>query len=1046
MRPLLCLLATLTLGVAFAQEGVIDVPFTDGKWGPAPDWCAYEKAAKYEMVPEQGYTSFRASGGKGTMIWLRYPDPRLDVSKMRFVTFRYRTTNIVPDLYSYLLYLDTGDSGRMLARNLIFGANDLQNDGQWHTATTQLPAFGQIGAIALRFRAQEGKDASLDVAYLRFTADPPRNSLAEVLPWKPGTDGIGDFAVSLEDMLQRDVAQVQTALDLSDWFDTNEVVIKGVNFNVEPKDLTAIGTGDEAREAMTVPVGARGAALYLLLGAKFPYKMLTYEGWQPGDMTDRPQQCEVVVNYDDGTRDEQVPYCLSRGAHGVWRGLQVYCLPLDARKDVRDFELRDGMRSASFYLAAATVADKSLSPASTDPAVLTPAGRGPAKMKPAVLRQGQALLLQGPWGEIALGYRDGLALTAASNAAHPEWALKVPGRVPLFSVREGDSTWGSADFTITDPKLDFYGTKGVVHLDHKAAQLQAVLTLESTATEARLGLTVTNTADKPRDLRIIFPEVELSTSRPADLWYFYPTASPIWTNVDRAYDTAYSGWLPAQFQDVYDRAKGGGLYLGTRDRSLTQRYYQLSKAGNMARLAIEYRDRPLVAAGETVTLPGAVLGLHGGDWRPAWNAYLAWFRSWYKPVQPRLAWYRKIWNFRTWWTHTLADGRPDVNLLDKSTGELRPEMFLKKDRDLFGQVDMVHFFDWRISETHGRYGDYTYDGCGGLEKFRAAIQKLQADGVRVGLYMDCYLVSRKSDVGRAHGKEWALADRTGRLGDAYSTPEDPMYSVCVNHPGWQDYLSDKAAQVAKDTGCDGIYLDEGMTDLPGYWCWSKDHGHPVPAPTQPGLLELARKTRAKLPPNVALYTEWSPPDAILPYLDGAYQANLGRSDVHLAPGFAQLARFMAPDFKVFTISNGGSMYDGIWEGTQYNFFSGVPLYTLSYGHDDEAYPLIRKMSKLLHDHQDAFLTAAPQLFVPNLRSDLYCNAFPGQKETVWTLWNGRFRTLNGPVLKVKHVPGARYVDLWNDRELKPTVGRDGMVTLTTTLAPRSIGAVVQLRP
>ena len=178
-----CLLAPVA--AAWGQSGVIDVPMDKG-WGATPEWAPYEKAATFSQTYADGAASFRASGGGRVMIWCHNPLPRLDVSRMRYVTLRYRLTDTDPTLYSYLLYLDTGDSGTMLARNLIFGANDLIHDGQWHVATTTLYPFGQVGSMALRFQALEGKEGRLDVAYLRFTADPPRQALRETLAWRPG--------------------------------------------------------------------------------------------------------------------------------------------------------------------------------------------------------------------------------------------------------------------------------------------------------------------------------------------------------------------------------------------------------------------------------------------------------------------------------------------------------------------------------------------------------------------------------------------------------------------------------------------------------------------------------------------------------------------------------------------------------------------------------------------------------------------------------------------------------------------------------------------
>jgi hypothetical protein len=785
------------------------------------------------------------------------------------------------------------------------------------------------------------------------------------------------------------------------------------------------------------------------MGAKFRYKMLGYEGWAPGDMTDRPEQFEVTIRYADGTEEEQVPFCLGQRRHGIWRGLQAYALPLVPGKEVREIELYDGMQTSSFHLVAVTAVAKSPVPEEPDAPLRTPAdqpvsaARTRSAAQPTVKLDGNRLSIRTPGGELKLDFTNGAVLSAATNAANPRWAVQIKPS-PLFFLKEKQQTWTSDAFRLSAP-LTLTGGAATAVLHCEEAKAGVELRVEARPEEALLRLRLKNLGDQPRALDLTFPQVQLTHARPQDLWYFYPTMCPDWSNTNRALDTAYSGSFPVQFEDVYDRAQGGGLYVGTRDLSLRQRYYQLVKADSGLTARVEYRFNPPTPPGEWVEYSPTVIGLHGGDWRPAWEAYRRWFRSWYKPDHPRLDWYQHVWNFRTWWTHTMGDGRPEWNLFDLKKGEYQTEAFLKRDLEQFGQVDMIHFFDWRISKQYGAYGDFShYDDIGGLDKFRAMVKYLQDHGIRVGLYLDCYLCSRKSLVGQQHGEEWAVRRQDGQFGDAYSTPEDPMLNMCVLHPGWQDYLAQTCARVARETGCDGIYLDEGMTDYEAYWCWSKDHGHSVPGTNQAGLNELARKTRAALPTNVALYTEWSPPDAIISHLDGAYQAALGRSDGRLSPGFLQLARFAFPDFKVFTISNGGHMFDGIWEGTKYNLFNGVSLYSLSWGHDEECLPLFRRMSRILHEHQDAFRTATPQPWVDTERREVYCNEFPGARETVWTLWNGRYRTLTGPVLRVKHVPRAKYVDLWNDRELKPAIQGE-VATIVVPLGPRGIGAVAQIR-
>ena len=606
--------------------------------------------------------------------------------------------------------------------------------------------------------------------------------------------------------------------------------------------------------------------------------------------------------------------------------------------------------------------------------------------------------------------------------------------------------WDAGEFRPGAP-VTIRGPRARVTMTCEKARVAVDLKIEALADEVAFVPRVRNLAPEPRALDVTFPRVSLHApaGRAGDLWYFYPSMCPVWANQDRALDTAHSGYFPLQFQDVYDRARGGGLSLGTRSRSLRQRYFQLAKADGAATLGVEYRFNPPLPPGEWVEYPKAFVALHGGDWRPALESYQRWLASWCRPQRPRLEWYQRVWNFRTYWTHTLADGNPEFCFLDPKSGEYQPDKFVTKDRGIFGQVDMAHFFDWRISREFGTWGDYShYEDIGGLEKFRGMIRRLQAQGVRVGLYLDAYLCSRKSLVGKEHGEAWALRRQDGRLGDAYSTPGDAMLNMCVLHPGWQDFLAQTCGRVARETGCDGIYLDEGMTDYGAYWCWSKEHGHPVPGTNQAGLLDLSRKVRAALPDQVAFYTEWAPPDVLIPHLDGAYQASLRFSDPQLSPGFLQIHRFVFSDFRVFPISNGGSMFDGIWEGTKYSLFSGVPLYSLAWGHDAECLPFYRRMSAVLHAHGEAFRTRTPQPYVQTERADVFCNAFPGAKETVWTLFNGRFRTVTGPILRVKHVPGARYRDVWNDKDLKPAIER-GMAVLALPIGPRGVGVVAQRR-
>jgi hypothetical protein len=1039
MLPVLAILAA-----SFALAQVLDVPLE--RFGPAPEWCAYEKADQYDFtrhpstgsgsLREDNISTFTAAGGKRTMIWTRDFAPPLDIKGLRHVTFRYRLQGTDPRLYSYTVYFADKNAGGMFARNLIFGAENLLHDGQWHTARTSLKDFDTLQTVALRLRALEGQQGRLDVAWLKLSAAPLKSTLSETIAVQPGHQGRGKPVTMTGTTL---LPAVQKALDLEDWFPQEQVTVQGLNFSVPVSGAVAVSTPGEPRTPVALPFAAAGHTLYLLVGADFPPQMLSYGGWEPGDMTDRPEQFHVTVKYADGAIQEHVPYCLPQGRHGMWRGMNAYALPLRAGQQTQELQLHDGMRTSAFHLVAVSVDDAAL-PALAEPVLSrTPSTRTVVRTVGQELTP-SAAVLNTQRGVIRLDLSSGIKLSQASPAS-----LQTQP-APLFSVSEDTNTWASDTFRITERKLGKFGPVELTCV-HDEAQVEAKLEIDSRE-EVWMRLSVRNLSDKPRTLNVIFPEVQLTAANPDDLSYFIPYQCAILSNRDGSHEYAYSGYLPLQFQDCYNRRAGGGLYVATRDLDLRQRYFQLIKGGNKLTQRIEYRWNPPLGPGETVTYPATVIGLHDGDWRASWAAYQVWSRRWYKPVQPRLAWYRDVWNFRTWWTHTMAvskDRYLQANLYDPDQQAFQTDTFVARDREQFGDIDMIHFFDWRISEKYVRFGNFShYEDIGGLDKFRAMIKDLQSRGIRVGLYLDAYLCSRKSLIGQAHGEEWAIHDQAGKVRTAYSSSDDPMLNMCVNHPGWQDYLAQTCGRVARETGCDGIYIDEAMSDYFGYWCWRKDHGHPVPGVNQPGLLELCKKTRAALSPNVALYAEWVPADCFMPYMDGAYQAGLRKADPLYSPGFLQTMRFAYPDFRVLTISNGGSMYDAIWEGVKYNLFSGVPLYSLAWGHDDECLPIFRRYSAILHEYGPEFNTMAPRPFVDTEAAEVHANEFPGSKRTVWTLFNGRFDTFAGPVLKVKHTPGATYRDVWNQKALQPRIV-GGFAVLETSLGPRGIGVIAQIR-
>jgi hypothetical protein len=96
----------------------------------------------------------------------------------------------------------------------------------------------------------------------------------------------------------------------------------------------------------------------------------------------------------------------------------------------------------------------------------------------------------------------------------------------------------------------------------------------------------------------------------------------------------------------------------------------------------------------------------------------------------------------------------------------------------------------------------------------------------------------------------------------------------------------------------------------------------------------------------------------------------------------------------------------------------------------------------MHEYADCFTSTSPIPLVPTGQEMLFANQFPGNKRTLWTLNNANYSSVGGELLAVKHVPGAIYQDIWNNRKLEPRIS-DGVAYLNIRVRPRGPGCIVQ---
>ena len=161
---LLCALALTT--AAQAQDVLVPLGPEEG-WAALPGWTPLTAAREYSHTVEDGIAVFRASGGGGTMIWIRSLADLGDLSDMRFVSLRYRVSDIDPQLISYFLYADAGDERALSGRNILLGAPDRSWTGGISPScpSTRRP----IARLGIRFAALSGV-RGVEIEWLRLSA------------------------------------------------------------------------------------------------------------------------------------------------------------------------------------------------------------------------------------------------------------------------------------------------------------------------------------------------------------------------------------------------------------------------------------------------------------------------------------------------------------------------------------------------------------------------------------------------------------------------------------------------------------------------------------------------------------------------------------------------------------------------------------------------------------------------------------------------------------------------------------------------------------
>ncbi|MCX6906797.1 MAG: DUF6259 domain-containing protein [Verrucomicrobia bacterium] len=579
----------------------------------------------------------------------------------------------------------------------------------------------------------------------------------------------------------------------------------------------------------------------------------------------------------------------------------------------------------------------------------------------------------------------------------------------------------------------------------------------------RLGLTLANRGSAPLDFKVAFPHLAgLALSKdPAADYYFFPRGGGIIADRPALIRQGYGDHQALyQVMDLFSPSLGAGLSVRTDDADGRYKIFALNKhlPGRSpfqtltplcptkpefqfsntfeqvtgTSLAVEYLRRTRGPGGTFAPAP-VVITAHTGDWKT--------------PMKDYAAWAHRVWKFRLYPSRldnvaTMIAVGWGRDLLFKD-GKYRSD-FLKPGRDC---LELMSWWEWsplgpwstpfdKLEEKIGeaafkRWQSYfvkdpvtgqtmwnnqpgDYDGYnarfGGLPAFRNAVEDYKKSGSLITLYTDPFRLDDASKTGQQHGKEWDVILPNGELSRGYE-----VWNPCHDLPEVRQWAADAMGRVMRETGADGIRLDE--YGHRGWGCYNPAHKHTF---AEPGCTEWQRATaeatkmvRAamdKANRRSVLTTEHPGYDYLMQHLEGCITYDLTVQATPLRPLECNTQRFYFPECKAYELDHRGADRD-----------CHKRLWNMVASFGREFPPPIYAIFK---EHNDVLRSRDCEPLVPTLMPLVYANRFGSGKKTFWTLYNATGHTVNGPVLEVDVAKGQRLVELLSGAELaKGATGR-----------------------
>ncbi len=448
------------------------------------------------------------------------------------------------------------------------------------------------------------------------------------------------------------------------------------------------------------------------------------------------------------------------------------------------------------------------------------------------------------------------------------WSGKVEGAMGGQIVEAGDCSLIRSRFQRSKS-----GGQLRLNYSHNQSGLKFELdiNLPDADNYADCTLTVQNTSQSSHTVLTAFPHftgLQLGSSRETNLGLMMASYGTPGVKAWMDSGGFYGREVTMQWQAVYEPSRNEGFGFIVMDSLLRPKLIRRFAPSGMSTL---YPEALSLVPGGSHTFPTARIIVHRGSWRVVAKQYGVWLQKNIKMRKPA-SWIKNIDLFVGPW---IPDAAAVTKAAETGSGfksyTQMPDLYLNDEYDL---KEWAQYNDG-VRANPATYGAYMADGVyefrkdlGGADAMREGVSKLHRIGRRVMFYIAGNSILKDSPVlAGTNLDRWLLMDKPGH---GYDIGYPNGMSVCPGYAPWQDHLAQTAKRILKESGADGIRLDELGSFVP---CFNPAHHHRSPLDSNQWLRELVRKVRAAMDevnPNAILNTE-GPIDFLHESCDGALQ-------------------------------------------------------------------------------------------------------------------------------------------------------------------------------